>query len=94
MTRTTGGINELRAAIGTVFTPEDPDYDQARLLFNADADRRPAVVARCSSAADVVAAVRYAQAEGLEIAVRCGAHSMSGQGGVDDGLVVDLSGMR
>ena len=79
---------------GVVFTPEDPDYDQARLLWNAAADRRPEVVARCSSAADVVAALRYAQAEGLEIAVRCGAHSMSGQSGVDGGLVIDLSGMR
>jgi len=96
MTRTVGGpIGELRAAMaGVVFTPEDPDYDQARLLWNADADRRPAVVARCSSASDVVAALRYAQAEGLEIAVRCGAHSASGQSGVDGGLVVDLSGMR
>jgi FAD/FMN-containing dehydrogenase len=79
---------------GVVFTPEDPDYDQARLLWNADADRHPAVVARCSGAPDVVAAVRYAQAEGLEIAVRCGAHSASGQSGVEGGLVVDLSGMR
>jgi len=88
-------IEELRAAMaGVVFTPEHPDYDQARLLWNADADRRPEVVARCSSAADVVAALRYAQAEGLEIAVRCGAHSMSGQSGVDGGLVIDLSGMR
>jgi FAD/FMN-containing dehydrogenase len=88
-------IEELRAAMaGVVFTPEDPDYDQARLLWNADADRRPELVARCSSAADVVAALRYAQAEGLEIAVRCGAHSMSGQSGVDGGVVIDLSGMR
>jgi FAD/FMN-containing dehydrogenase len=96
VTRTAGGtIEELRAAMsGVVFTPEDPDYDQARLLWNADADRRPEVVARCSSAGDVVAALRYAQAEGLEIAVRCGAHSVSGQSGVDGGLVVDLSGMR
>jgi FAD/FMN-containing dehydrogenase len=96
MTRTMGGgVEELRAAMaGAVVTPEDPDYDQARMLWNADADRRPAVVARCSSTADVVAAVHYAQAEGLEIAVRCGAHSTSGQSGVDGGLVVDLSGMR
>jgi FAD/FMN-containing dehydrogenase len=79
---------------GVVFTPEDPDYDQARLLWNADSDRRPEVVARCGSTDDVVAALRYAQAEGLEIAVRCGGHSMSGQSGVDGGLVVDLSGMR
>src|SRR3954453_1973829 len=95
MTRTAGSIDELRASMaGVVFTPQDPDYDQARLLWNADADRRPAVVTRCSSTADVVAAVGYAQAEGLEIAGRGGAHSLSGQSGVDDGLVVDLSGMR
>ena len=52
MTRTVGGpIEELRAAMaGVVFTPKDPDYDQARLLWNADADRHPAVVARCSGA--------------------------------------------
>ena len=75
MTRTVGDpVEELRAAMaGVVFTADDPDYDQARLLWNADADRRPAVVARCTSAADVVAALRYARAEGLEIAVRCGA---------------------
>ena len=63
MTQTaSGGVDELRAAMeGPVFTLEDPDYDQARLLWNADADRRPAVVARCSSAADVSAALRYAR---------------------------------
>ncbi|HWM58781.1 MAG TPA: FAD-binding oxidoreductase [Pseudonocardia sp.] len=96
MTQTVGGgVHELRAAMeGAVVTPEDAEYDQARLLWNADADHRPAVVARCGSTADVVAAVRYAQAEELEIAVRCGAHSMSGQSGVDGGIVVDLSGMR
>jgi FAD/FMN-containing dehydrogenase len=95
MTRTAGSIDELRASLtGVVFTPQDPDYDQARLLWNADADRHPAVVARCSSTADVVAALGYAQAEGLEVAVRCGAHSASGQSGVDGGLVIDLSGMR
>jgi FAD/FMN-containing dehydrogenase len=96
MTRTVGGpIEELRSAMaGVVFTPDDPEYDQARLLWNADADRHPAVVARCSGTSDVVAALRYAQAEGLEVAVRCGAHSASGQSGVDGGLVVDLSGMR
>jgi FAD/FMN-containing dehydrogenase len=96
MTRTVGGsIDDLRSAmVGVVVTPADPDYDQARLLWNAANDRHPEVVARCSRTADVVAALRYAQAEGLEIAVRCGAHSMSGQSGVDGGLVVDLSGMR
>jgi FAD/FMN-containing dehydrogenase len=96
MTQTVGGrIDDLREAMdGVVFTPEDPEYDQARLLWNGNVDRHPAVVARCSSTADVVAALGYARAEGLEIAVRSGAHSMSGSSGVDGGLVIDLSGMR
>jgi FAD/FMN-containing dehydrogenase len=79
---------------GTVVVGGDPGYDEARRVFNAEFDRHPAVVARCASAADVAAAVRYARAEGLEIAVRAGAHSVSGQSSVEDGLVVDLSGMR
>lgn len=96
MTHTVDGdIGILRSAMtGPVFTPDMPDYEIARRVWNADIDRRPAVIARCSSAADVAAAVGYAQAEGLEIAVRSGAHSMSGQSTVDHGLVVDLSGMR
>jgi FAD/FMN-containing dehydrogenase len=95
MTRTVGGsIEDLRTAMaGPVFIPDAPGYEDARRVWNADFDRRPAVIARCSSAADVVAAVGYAQAEGLEIAVRGGGHSMSGQSVLDGGLMVDLSGM-
>jgi hypothetical protein len=95
MTQTVGGgAAALGAAMGgTVIGPSDPGYDVARAVWNGDIDRRPAVIARCSSADDVAAAVRHAQAEGLEIAVRGGGHSMSGQSVVDDGLVIDLSGM-
>ncbi|HEY2191723.1 MAG TPA: FAD-binding oxidoreductase [Actinomycetospora sp.] len=96
MTRTIQqGADELRAAMsGTVLVAGERGYDEARRVLNADIDRYPAVVARCASATDVAAAVRYARAEGREIAVRGGAHSMSGQSTVDDGLVIDLSGMR
>ena len=96
MTQTIGGgVEGLRAEMdGPVFLPGDLDYDEARKVWNADIDRRPAVIARCSSAADVAVAVRYAQAESLEIAVRGGAHSMSGQSSVDGGLVIDLSMLR
>lgn len=96
MTRTIQqGAEELRAAMsGTVLVPGELGYDEARRVFNAEFDRRPAVVARCASADDVAAAVRFARAEGLEIAIRAGAHSISGQSSVDDGLVVDVSEMR
>jgi FAD/FMN-containing dehydrogenase len=95
MTQTVGGgTAALRAAMaGPVIDPSDPGYDAARAVWNGNIDRRPALIARCGSAEDVAAAVRFAQAEGLEIAVRGGGHSMSGQSVVDDGLVIDLSGM-
>lgn len=83
-----------REMTGPVFTAGDVDYDEVRTVLNADIDRRPAVVARCTGTDDVVAAVGYAQRNGLEIAVRCGAHNLAGMSTVDDGLVVDLSGMR
>lgn len=96
MTQTaSSGIEELRTAIdGTVVGPDDEAYDDARRVWNADIDRRPAVVAQCVSAEDVRAAVLYAVKNGLEIAVRCGAHSMSGASTVDDGLVIDVSAMN
>ena len=79
---------------GTVIGPDDPDYDLVRRLWNADTDRRPAMIARCASANDVANAVSFAVGRGLEIAVRGGAHSMPGMSSVDDGLVIDLSGLR
>lgn len=76
---------------GELITPEDPGYDDARRVWNADIDRRPALIVRCASAQDVAAAVTFAVDEGLEIAVRGGAHSMSGSSVVDNGLMIDLS---
>ena len=82
----------LRSAIaGQVITPADDGYDDARRVWNADIDRRPAIVVRCGSAQDVAKAVTFAVEQDLEIAVRGGAHSMSGASTVDDGLMIDLS---
>jgi hypothetical protein len=96
MTQTiSGGTEALRASMtGPVFSPDDQGYDEARKVWTADIDRRPAVIARCASARDVVAAVTFAQAQGLEIAVRSGAHGVSGHCVGDAGLMIDLSRMN
>ena len=79
---------------GSLVEPVDPSYDESRRVWNGAIDRRPRVVARCLDEADVQAAVRFATATGWEIAVRGGAHSMSGASVVDDGIVIDLSRMN
>lgn len=92
MTQTlSGGIDALRSAVaGAVFAPGDEGYDDARRVWNADVDGRPAAVVDCRSAADVAAAVRFARDAGWEIAVRGGAHSVTGLSSCDDGLVINL----
>ena len=79
---------------GTVIRRGDTGYDQARRVWNGMIDRSPAAIFRCSSTADVVAAVNFAREEGLALAVRGGGHNAAGLALVDDGLVIDLSGLR
>ena len=74
--------------------PGDEGYDEARMVWNGLFDRRPALVARCRTVDDVVAAVNFARETGLELAVRGGGHSAVGHGSCDDGIVVDLSQMN
>lgn len=92
MTQTlSGGVEALRAAVqGPVLVPADEGYDDARKVWNAAIDRCPAVIVECTSALDVAAAVRFGRSEGLEIAVRGGAHSIPGLSSIDGGLVIDL----
>ncbi|CAN5879118.1 FAD-binding oxidoreductase [soil metagenome] len=69
-------------------------YDQARTVYNAMIDKRPALIARCADIADVISAVNFGRENDLLVAVRGGGHNGAGLGMCDDGLVIDLSGMR
>jgi FAD/FMN-containing dehydrogenase len=87
-----GGIRGLRAGMeGPVVVPGDADFDDRRRVWNAGIDRRPAVIARCASAADAATAIGFAREHDLEVAVRGGAHDASGLAACDDGMMIDLS---
>jgi FAD/FMN-containing dehydrogenase len=79
---------------GTLVTPDHPDYDIARSVYNAMIDCRPAMVARCTDVADVMAGVNFARDHGLLLAIRGGGHNVAGLGTCDGGLVLDLSPMN
>jgi FAD binding domain/Berberine and berberine like len=86
---------ELGASFeGELIGPGDASYDEARALYNAMIDKRPAVIARCTTAADVAGIVGFARSHDLPLAVRGGGHNGGGLGSVDDGVVADLSPLR
>src|SRR4051794_20780744 len=88
-------IADLRSQIrGTILTPGDPGYDEARAVRNGLIDRHPALIARCSGTADVVACVNAAREHDLLLSVRGGGHNVAGSAVNDGGLVIDLSQMR
>jgi FAD/FMN-containing dehydrogenase len=88
-------LGELEATLrGQLVRPTDPDYDQARAVWNAAHDRHPALIIRCAGTADVMRAVEFARSEGLEVAVRGGAHSIAGFSTSDGGVVIDTSPMQ
>ncbi|MFJ4364056.1 FAD-binding oxidoreductase [Streptomyces chartreusis] len=88
-------LDRLRGAVrGTVVEPGDPVYDEARKVYNAMHDRRPAIVVRAVDTGDVMATVDFAREQGVPLAVRGGSHSVPGYGTCDGGVVLDLGLMR
>ena len=78
---------------GELIRPGDATFDQHREIWNAMVDRRPDLIARCTTSEDVAAAVRHARQGDLEIGVKCGGHSIVGYSVPDGGLMIDLSPM-
>ena len=79
---------------GDIIGPGHAGYEEARQVWNAMIDRRPGLILRCTSTADVVAAVNVAREHGLPPSVRCGGHNVAGKGMSEGGLTIDLSGLR
>jgi FAD/FMN-containing dehydrogenase len=88
-------LMELRMSFrGDLITPDDGGYDAARAVKNLHIDRRPGMIVRCSGVGDVIDAVDLAREKELLVAVRSGGHHVAGHGTIDNGLVIDLSGMN
>ena len=86
--------HELAGFEGRLIAPEDGDYDEARKVYNAMIDKRPALIARCAGPDDVARAIGIAREHGLPLAIRGGGHNGAGLGTCDDGIVIDLSLLR
>ena len=85
---------EISGLRGRLIGPADTDYDDARKVYNAMIDKRPALIARCGDAGDVAKVIAFARAHDLPLAVRGGGHNGAGLGTCDDGVVIDLSPLK
>ena len=88
-------IQEFKTSIrGKVTEPQDPDYDDARKVYNGMIDKRPRMIVKCADTADVIRSVNFARENNILLSIRSGGHNAGGLGICDDGLVVDLSLMK
>src|SRR5438132_13845756 len=83
-------VSRIPGVGGELILPAHDDYDRRRAVWNGIVDRRPAAILRCASPEDVVAAVRFAREADLEIAVKCGGHSVLGLSVPNGGVMIDL----
>jgi FAD/FMN-containing dehydrogenase len=89
-----GRVGALAGQVsGLVISPRDAGYDEARAIHNGLVDRRPALIVRCRTTADVVAALEFARSAGLEVSVRGGGHNVAGRAVTDGGVMISLADM-
>src|SRR5215217_2525329 len=89
-----GRVGELSGQVsGLVVSPRDAGYDEARAIHNGLVDRRPALIVRCRTTADVIAALEFARSAGLEVSVRGGGHNVAGRAVTDGGVMISLADM-
>lgn len=79
---------------GSLIRPADDGYDEARRIWNAMVDKRPAIIVKCSGAPDIAASIAFARSHNLPLAIRGGGHNVAGNALSDNGLVIDLSNMK
>jgi hypothetical protein len=79
---------------GDLIQPQDPRYDEARSVYNGMINKTPALIAKCSDVADVISAVNFGQEHNLLVSIKSGGHNGAGLALCDDGLVIDLSGLK
>jgi FAD/FMN-containing dehydrogenase len=90
-----GALDPLSTSLaGRLLTPGSPGYDESRTIWNAMIDRKPGLIVRCTTTADVARAVRFAQEHDLMLAVKGGGHNIAGNAVTDGGLMLDLSPMK
>ena len=88
-------LDSLASAMaGKAIRPGDADYEEARRIWNANVQKHPGLIVRCAGTADVVQAVKFARANNVLVAIRGGGHNVAGRALCDDGIVIDLSGMK
>ncbi len=88
-------VNEFKQKLrGEILQSQDKGYDEARAIWNAMIDGRPALIVHCSGVADVIEAVKFARENNLLVAARGGGHNIAGVSVCDDGLMIDLSAMN